>query len=129
MRRNVIGYVGLGSLVVGALACNDFDTKRSPPPRGTVGEEVFGVLCDRIGAQSLREDMTGASFRDVCHKKADGTYAEAVDEAKLPAVTSEGRDEKGGVVSVEQRKQNRARDIGRISALARRRADLIAAID
>jgi hypothetical protein len=129
MRRNVIGYVGLGSLVVGALACNDFDTKRSPPPRGTVGEEVFGVLCDRIGAQSLREDMTGASFRDVCHKKADGTYAEAVDEAKLPAVTSEGRDEKGGVVSVEQRKQNRARDIGRIAALARRRADLIAAID
>ncbi len=94
MRRSVIGYVGLGSLVVGALACNDFDTKRSPPPRGTVGEEVFGVLCDRIGAQSLREDMTGASFRDVCHKKGDGSYADQVDESKLPSVTAEGREAK-----------------------------------
>lgn len=129
MRRSVIGYVGLGSLVVGALACNDFDTKRSPPPRGTVGEEVFGVLCDRIGAQSLREDMTGASFRDVCHKKGDGSYADQVDESKLPSVTAEGRDDKGAVVSIDKQKNDRAKAIGRITALARRRADLISAID
>jgi hypothetical protein len=123
-----VRVLGLGALVLGALACNDFDTNRTPPVRGSVGTEVYGVLCDRVGAQALREDLTGASFRDLCHKN-NGKFGDRVDTAKLPALVPDGKDVNGNPVSLEKQKASRAYSISRIETFARRRADLIEALD
>ncbi|MEO7109731.1 MAG: hypothetical protein ABI183_04795, partial [Polyangiaceae bacterium] len=75
------------SLVLLATACSDFDTTRSTPPRGTIGEELYGVVCDRVAAEALREDLSGASYQGVCHKDASGSYADAIDVSRLPPAT------------------------------------------
>lgn len=117
---------GLGTLAF--IACTDIDTSRTIPARGTTGEEVFGIFCDRIGAGSLREDMTGASYRAVCHKQ-NGQFADTVDQALLPAFMSDAKDEHGKPVSVEKQADDRARAVGRVESLAKHRVDLIAALD
>src|SRR5690349_2916847 len=83
-----------------AACANDFDTSRSIPVRGTVGEELFGVLCDRVGAQALHEDLTGESFKPICHKDAvGGVYADHVDQTKLPVASPSAYDDQGHSVS------------------------------
>ena len=124
--RNRLGLLGIGTLAVSA--CADIDTSRALPQRGTIGEEVYGIFCDRIAADQLREDMTGASFRNVCHK-VNGTFADKVDESLLPAPTSDAVDAKGAPVTVEKQQQDRARSLARLGALVRRRGDLITALD
>lgn len=125
----LIGAAGLACLAAAPGCSEEFDTSRQLPPRGTVGEEVYGVLCDRVAAQALREDLTGASFRDICHKPRNGDYANEVDASKLPSVSAEATDVEGNVVSVDKQRADRARAVGRVEALARRRPDLIAALD
>lgn len=127
---NLLGLVGLVVLSAVTPACApELDTSRPTVARGTVGEEMFGVICDRVGAQALREDLTGDSFRTLCHKPKGGEYEDKVDLTKLPAIASGAVDEKGAAVSVEKQRQSRDVSIGRIEALARRRADLIRALD
>lgn len=118
----------LGPAVLAITACADIDTSRTLPPRGTIGEEVFGTFCDRLAAGQLREDLTGASFRNVCHK-VDGKFSDKVDESLLPPATADAVDAKGNPVSIEKQQQDRARSLARIGALVRRRQDLIDAID
>src|SRR5690606_27189545 len=69
---SVLGVVGLAALVSVAPGCHELDTERALPKRGSVGQEMYGVLCDRLAAQALREDLSGASFRDVCHEPPSG---------------------------------------------------------
>jgi hypothetical protein len=128
---NLLGLIGLVTLSALTPACApELDTARAKTARGSVGEEMFGVICDRVGAQALREDLTGESFRGVCHKPTkDGQFADKVDETKLPALDPAGRNEKGEAVSVEDQRKGRDIAIGRIEALSRRRADLIRALD
>jgi len=129
-RVSLLGLVGLATLATLVPACaEEFDTNRVTPARGTVGEEMFGVLCDRVGAQALREDLTGDSFRGVCHKPKGGKYDDKVDQQKLPQIDPAAVDEQGKSVSVEKQRKNRDVAVGRIEALARRRADLIRALD
>ena len=118
MRRLSLFHSSLatGSLVLAACS-NDFDTTHVPPVRGSIGEEVYGIFCDRVSGQSLREDLNGASFHAVCHK-VGGSYADSVDEARLPPLTADAVDVNGKPVSV-----------ARVKALIRRRQDLIGAID
>ena len=47
----------------GAACSNDFDSSRNVPVRGTLGAELFGVVCDCVGGQSLHEDLTGRVLR------------------------------------------------------------------
>lgn len=118
----------LGAVI--ATSCADeLDTSRSVPARGSVGRELYTLVCDRVGAQALREDVTGASFRGVCRPDAKGVYAATVDATKLPPIDSSLTDVAGKVVTVDQQKKNRAYRIARIEALGRRREDLIAAFD
>ncbi len=126
MRFVRLGLFGLSVLVMGA--CSDIDTSRQLPARGSVGEEVFGIFCDRVAGQVLREDLTGASFHAVCHK-VDGQYADTVDESLLPPPTSDAVDQQGNPVPIEKQQADRAYALSRIGALTRRRQDLIAAID
>lgn len=107
-------------LGVMAVACSaNFDTSRKPLPfsdRSTLGQEVYGVVCDRLGASVLGEDLTGGSYRGICHPDAEGNYANFVDQGKLPPAS--------GVAAIA-----RNLSIGKLEVLARRRADVVRAID
>ncbi len=120
--------LGLVGLLAIASACQDFATSRPTPVRGTIGEEVFGVFCDRLAGQLLREDLTGASFRGVCHKES-GQFADELNEAALPAPDESARDKAGNPVPVDAQLATRAKAKARILALVRRRAELIEALD
>jgi hypothetical protein len=119
----------LGAIALAAACAPDFDTTRSPPPRGTIGQELFGVVCDRIGAQALSEDLTGASFHSICHPDATGAYASTVDQTLLPPASASAHDIDGNPVSIDVQNANRAHAVNRVQALARRRPDLIASFD
>jgi hypothetical protein len=99
----------LGPLALLFAGCSDEAAKNTRPARPSLGTEIFGVLCERVGAQALREDLSGASYRDLC----EGT-AETVDASKLSPAADENV---------------RAVAIARIEALGRHRASLIAALD
>jgi hypothetical protein len=125
---SLLGVVGLAALSVLGPGCHEFDTQQTHPKRGSVGQEMYGVICDRVGAQALREDLTGASFRDICHKPIGKDFSDRIDKSKLPSIGA-AVDESGKNVSIEKQKADRERAIGRVEALARRRNDLIRALD
>lgn len=81
----------------------------------TLGEEIFTSLCDRVGAGSITDDLTGVSYHDVCHKSADG-WGDTVDESRLPEPTKKA-------------KEARRLGIAKMELLARRRAELVEAFD
>ncbi|HVH46242.1 MAG TPA: hypothetical protein VM925_28065, partial [Labilithrix sp.] len=128
-RVSLLGIVGIVVLSVLGPSCHEFDTERAIPPRGSVGQEMYGVICDRVSAQALREDLSGESFRAVCHAPPGGAFADTVDEAKLPPIREGLLDEQGAPVSFEKQRADRDKSIARIAALARRRDDLIRAFD
>jgi hypothetical protein len=128
-RGKRLGFVSLVALATATGGCNDFDTSRTPPARGSLGREMYTMVCDRVGAQALREDVTGASYHDVCHAAADGSFVDQVDAEKLPPLDPEALDVDGKPVSMDDQAAHRAHRIARIEALARRRADLIDAFD
>lgn len=128
-RVSLLGVVGTACLLSSAPACHQFDTSRDLPARGSVGTEMYGVLCDRVAAQALREDLTGASFHDLCHKTAGGQFADSVNTSLLPPITGDAVDTKGNPVSAAQQIQNRNMSVGKVEALGRRRDDLIRALD
>ncbi|HEY8075027.1 MAG TPA: hypothetical protein VIF62_12980, partial [Labilithrix sp.] len=87
------------------------------------------MVCDRVGAQALREDVTGASFHDVCHANADGQFADKVDRSQLLPLDPSALDVNGNPVTLDQQQANRDHRVARVESLARRRQDLIAAFD
>ena len=122
--------VGLAASTILTPGCHEeLDTERVLPARASVGEEMFGVICDRVGAQALREDLTGDSFRKVCHRPVGGVFEDKVDATQLPEINPAAINESGQPVSVEDQTKNRAKAVGRVEALARRRAELIRAFD
>ncbi len=118
--------LGLG-LVPGCS--NDFSLDRKAPPRASVGTELYSLVCDRVGAQSLREDISGSSFHDICHPNSRGEYGAQVKRQLLNALRSDARDINGDPVPLEKQKADREYHIARIEALGRRRGDLIQAFD
>lgn len=114
--RKSVPRVALGSLVA-MLACTNLDTTRVAGPKATLGDDFFGVLCDRVGASSLPEDLSGASYYGVCHYDKAGNYQDAVDESALPPPAG------------DKAKQARALSLAKLSAMARRRSDLIRALN
>lgn len=108
---------------------NEFDAERKAAPRGSLGSELFSLVCDRVGAQSLREDITGSSFHDVCHAKRDGSYSVKVNRALLPKLRSDAKDIHGARVPLEKQQADREYHIARVEALGRRRTDLVKAFD
>ncbi|HEY5241538.1 MAG TPA: hypothetical protein VIJ22_08740, partial [Polyangiaceae bacterium] len=113
----------------GAACSNDFDTSRTLPPRGTLGEELFGVVCDRAGGQSLHEDLSGASYAGICHRQADGTFSSTVDQSLLPPKVDGQVNVDGQPVSLAQQTTDRDYAVARMQTLAQDRTNLIAALD
>ncbi len=133
-QNHATSYVvwGLGLLASGAITpgcAPEFDATRVATKRGTVGEEVFGAFCDRIAADALREDLTGGSFHNVCHRSDEGAFADRVDFAKLPSLRENAQDVAGNVVSAETQTLNRDRAIARVEVLVKHRDSLIKALD
>ncbi|WP_437923958.1 hypothetical protein WMF37_33620 [Sorangium sp. So ce291] len=121
LRSSAAGVFRLVALVsAGAMAasCHEpLDTRRVAPPRATLGDDVFGVLCDRVGASSLYEDHTGASYQRVCHYDGAGHYEDRVDASLLPPVSGA--------------EAERARRLGvaKVETMARWRGDLVRAVN
>jgi len=111
-----------GALFATALAtalgacATDLDTTRAVPKRGSLGQEMFTLVCDRVGAQALREDVTGASFHAVCHADARGKFADRVDLSKLVPLDKGARNAAGAVVPIEEQRARRGYRVARIEA-------------
>jgi hypothetical protein len=122
----VASVVGIGA---GGTGCApDFDTNRAGGKRGSLGREMYTMVCDRVGAQALREDVAGVSYHAVCHADANGDFANQLDTTKLPEL-NEAVDVDGKPVSIAQQVKNREHRVARVHAVARRRDDLISAFD
>ncbi|MGH7440214.1 MAG: hypothetical protein ACRENE_31365, partial [Polyangiaceae bacterium] len=116
--------------LVGAVciaACTDV-APRNPPPRGSLGQELFGIVCDRVGAQTLHEDLTGASYHSICHAD-QGPYAMKVDQSALPALVDGLPDIDGKPVSLAAQQAQRSYGVNRLEWLAKDRDRLVAALD
>jgi hypothetical protein len=123
-------YFGCALAYLAGLGCADeFDTTRRIPQRGSLGRELYTLACDRVGAQSLPEDVTGASYRGICHPDAKGAYASAVDDSILVALDPEAKARDGQRVPLAEQERRRAYHIARIERLGQRREELILALD
>ncbi len=109
----------LSSVALGlSVSCaTDFDDKRKrTEPVASLGDDLYSAVCDRVGASVLTEDLRGASYHAVCHRDAAGNYADTVDESVLPPAV--------GAAALARRLA-----VSKVHAVARRRADLVAAFN
>lgn len=108
--------LGVGLCAYGFAACDSIDTTRVAP-KATLGDDIYGVMCDRLGASALSEDLTGASYHSICHFDANGVYGNAVDEARLPPPATD--------VAREARRLS----LAKLHRLAARRTELVRALN
>ena len=111
--------IGIVAVIVAAACTGSFDTQRKERPyeqEASLGQEVYGVLCDRLGASVLAEDLDASSYHNLCHPDGDGKYTDTVDTFVLPPV--------GGTSAM-----TRNLAVAKLERLATRRQDLIQAID
>lgn len=47
-------------------ACSRFDDARRPAPRGTLGEEIVRVACERMAREADASDVSGRAWKPVC---------------------------------------------------------------
>jgi hypothetical protein len=99
----------------------------------TLGADLFGVVCDRMGGQSLHEDLSGASFRVLCHGDTGvgdfGDDSFKIDTSQLPPINGPRPTIDGGIASVDQQNSDRDYGIARMERLAQDRAKMVAALD
>ncbi len=118
LRPRAVHALLLGGAVALGTSCNEpLDTSRNEGPRATLGDDLYGLACDRLGADVLQEDLTGASYAEICHFDSKGNYGDTVDESKLPKPTT------------ERAKQARRLSISKMETMARRRGDLVRAFN
>jgi hypothetical protein len=109
--------LGLTAAVVAAASCNSLDTTRVAAKKATLGDDIYGIFCDRVGASAIPEDLGGASYNAVCHYDDAGKYGDKVDQSVLPPPQTAA--------------QQRARklSVAKLERMAQRRGDLIRAIN
>ncbi|MCU0692239.1 MAG: hypothetical protein MUF54_12640, partial [Polyangiaceae bacterium] len=115
------GICVIAAFAAGACSGN-FDTTRERRPfedRATLGQEIFGALCDRLGASALAEDLDGESYNALCHPDGEGRYRSTVDSSLLPPIRE------GTPVAAMARNLG----VAKMEALARRRQDLVKSFD
>jgi hypothetical protein len=110
------GVLGGAVSLLAAQACNGIDTARVAPT-ATLGDDMYSVLCDRLGASVLGEDLEGRSFHGVCHFASNGLYADTVDVTALPVIPGEAV------------AKARALSVAKLERLAAHRTDLIRAFN
>ncbi|MSP26284.1 MAG: hypothetical protein EXR75_14240 [Myxococcales bacterium] len=113
----VLGLAGLAGVVALAQACElGIDTERVAP-KATLGDDIYGMMCDRLGASAFTEDLSGASFHSICHFDAAGRYGDTVDLSHLPQPETEAQ------------KRARVLSVNKLEGLAHRRALLVRALN
>lgn len=115
--RRLSSAAALACVSVLASSCHTIDTTRQAPPKATLGDDVYGVFCDRIGASVLSEDLSGASYQPVCHYDDQGKYQDKVDTTALPPPND--------AKATKARKLS----IAKMDAMVRRRSELIRAVN
>ena len=53
-------------IVSSSGACSRFDATRVPAARGTLGEEIVRVFCERMAREAHPEDVSGEAWKPVC---------------------------------------------------------------
>jgi hypothetical protein len=109
--------LGVAAATIAAASCNELDTTRVAPPSATLGDDIYGILCDRLGASSFPEDLTGASFASICHYDDKGNYGSKVDTTILPPP------------GTAKQKEARRLSIAKLERMAQRRGDLVRALN
>jgi hypothetical protein len=116
---SILRGLGLAAVIGLTSACpQGIDTTRVAARPATLGDDIYGALCDRVGASSLGEDPEGASYHAVCHYDAKGHYADHVDVSGLPDVGKAG-----------PKAEARRLGVAKVEAMARRRKDLVRALN
>lgn len=115
--RRFLRAIGATTVVLAASSCTDFDTKRVPPKAATLGDDMYGVFCDRVGASAFPEDLAGYSYQAICHYNAQGQYGDKVDSSALPPPGNAAQ------------KAARQRSIAKLERMAQRRSDLVRALN
>jgi hypothetical protein len=104
--------------IMNILSCSDRSVDKSARSQEvTLGAKVYSVLCDRLGASALSEDVSGLSYRNICHPQDKTEFADVVNVTLLP--------------SLPDPEALRIRNLGiaKLESLARHRPKLIQAID
>ena len=114
--RALVRVVGLGAAVAAAGSCNSFDSTRQAKV-ATLGDDIYSVFCDRLGASSFVEDLGGASYNAICHYDANLQYGSKVDVTVLPPPSS--------AAATEARRLS----VAKLERIAQRRGDLIHAVN
>lgn len=112
-------FLRVGGLTVAtwlAASCNSIGTERVISKSTTLGDDLYGLVCDRLGASSFTEDLTGASYQAICHSD-DKDHGTKVDLTALPS-TSAAREAEARRLSV-----------AKLERLAARRHELVQAIN
>jgi hypothetical protein len=69
----------IGILLTATLAAGGcgpkLDTTRAAPERGTLGAEIYEVLCERMASEAMPNDVTGRQTRALCEGRADPATA------------------------------------------------------
>ena len=127
-QSRALGALFLASAATAACA-SDFSTARDVPTRGTLGAELYTALCDRVAAQALPEDVTGASWHAMCYPDDNGLYATAVDTTALVPLDPNALYADGGPAPLAAQQADRAYRVARIEAIARDRVEVTSAFD
>ncbi|MFO0548670.1 MAG: hypothetical protein U0271_09795 [Polyangiaceae bacterium] len=115
---SVARAIALSGAVAAGSACHEpLDTSRPPAVIATFGDDLYGVMCDRLAADLFQEDVTGASYQAVCHYDDTGAYGDEIDESVLPAPSNNAA------------KEARRISLAKMAALVRRRSDLVKAFN
>jgi len=109
--------LGLTAAVVAAASCNSIDTTRVAAKKATLGNDIYGIFCDRVGASAIPEDLGGASYDAICHFDEAGNYGDTVDQTLLPPAQNAAE------------KRARRLSVAKLERMAQRRGDLIRAIN
>lgn len=85
---------------IAALSCaQEFDTQRVPLPIGTVGEEVFRIMCERMNFEENPSDISFANARRACTQGLGETDSVV---GVRPRVTAVARMRTAVVASLDQ---------------------------
>ena len=109
---------GLIIAIGGSSSCESpIDTTRKVGVPGSLGDDMYSALCDRLGASSFTEDLSGESYQAICHFDSQGNYGDFVNVDVLPPVRTDA-----AVLA-------RQASIAKLQRMAQRRAELIAAFN
>lgn len=81
--RLAVGALLAGCAALGSGCTERLDVSTERPVRGSLGAEVYRVLCERVAAEEKPGDVAGNAAREVC---ADAGNVDAADTPRLRAL-------------------------------------------